>query len=321
MDMRISGIKKATRCTAGAAALVLLSALIFISTATAASSGSDRRFTVFKAEFDITPVRNKDEKIVKDYYVNAGKLDGVTASTVFDVYREKTISDTFQGKETKISILIGQLEVIKVFEDIVITRIAGLAYSEDTPVVRYRSVMIGDYAVPVKKAVLTGEISVPPDSPAEPRMIAAIKPKLYSVLPVSLRGGNQPSPGVSFPSHVLFDFDDWKLKPEAMQAIDEVIDTYNKSRDREIIIEGHTCSLGEHGYNIELSHKRAGSVADYLINIRGIPAEDIRVEYYGELFPVASNDDETGREKNRRVDIRFLPLNKKDRLLQSLARK
>ena len=81
---------------------------------------------------------------------------------------------------------------------------------------------------------------------------------------------------------------------------------FNKSKGKTIIVAGHTCSLGAEKYNLELSRERAESVAAYLMQTKGIPSDNIRVEYYGEKLPVASNDTEEGRSRNRRVEISFL---------------
>jgi outer membrane protein OmpA-like peptidoglycan-associated protein len=292
------------------AALCILPIAFLSTEAPCASSGLDRRFTVFKADFDITPSNNDDETLVKDFYINGGEKDGISRGTVLDVYREKVVRDSFQGKETIISILIGQLQAIRVFENVAITRITSLSYSENTPVLQYQSVMIGDFAVPTRKKMVMRKAPPPPVK----------APKLYSMILVTGRSGDLSASGVSFPSNVLFAFDDWRLNPEALEAIIEVMNIFNNSQDRKIIIEGHTCSLGEHSYTINLSRKRAWSVSDYLTTVMGIPTENIQIAYYGELFPVASNTNEAGREKNRRVDIRFLPLSPKERLLQSLVK-
>ena len=84
-------------------------------------------------------------------------------------------------------------------------------------------------------------------------------------------------------------------------------DMFNNSKNKDILIEGHTCSLGTGSYNLELSKKRAQSVADYLKKAKGISEKNILVKYYGESSPIASNDTKEGREKNRRVVIRFVP--------------
>lgn len=69
---------------------------------------------------------------------------------------------------TKISILIGQLKVIEVFENVAITRITNLVSSGKTPVVQFRSVMTGDYAVPVRQEIAAGKIRAIPKLSAEP---------------------------------------------------------------------------------------------------------------------------------------------------------
>jgi OOP family OmpA-OmpF porin len=94
---------------------------------------------------------------------------------------------------------------------------------------------------------------------------------------------------------------------------------YNESRDKDIVIEGHTCNLGSDAYNLELSRKRALSVLKYLVQVEHIPEDRIRIEYYGERYPVATNIDERGREMNRRVDIRFLPGATKTALSRSIS--
>ncbi|MEN8262762.1 MAG: OmpA family protein [Nitrospirota bacterium] len=109
------------------------------------------------------------------------------------------------------------------------------------------------------------------------------------------------------PSSVLFERGDSNLKAEATEALSIVQDIYNKSKNKDILIEGHTYNLGSPEYNLELSMKRARSVSDYLAHKMGIPANRIRIMYYGERFPIASNSTEEGRARNRRVSVRFLP--------------
>ncbi len=114
-------------------------------------------------------------------------------------------------------------------------------------------------------------------------------------------------PVVLLPSEVLFNLGDWKLKPGAGEVLSTVNETFSKLKDRDMIIEGHTCSLGDDKYNKELSRKRAKSVADYFMKTSGIPNSHVRIKYKGEEFPIASNETKEGREQNRRVEIRFIP--------------
>jgi outer membrane protein OmpA-like peptidoglycan-associated protein len=69
-----------------------------------------------------------------------------------------------------------------------------------------------------------------------------------------------------------------------------------------LVLSGHADKTGAEGYNLSLSRKRAANVKAYLIS-QGIPAERIKIEYYGSSKPIGSNETIEGRKKNRRVDI------------------
>lgn len=114
-------------------------------------------------------------------------------------------------------------------------------------------------------------------------------------------------PDVLLPSNVLFKLGDWKLKPEAKAVLFTVYETFSKLKERDMLIEGYTCSLGTEKYNMELSRKRAKSVADYFMKTTAIPESYIHIKYHGEESPIASNKTKEGRDKNRRVEIRFIP--------------
>ena len=108
------------------------------------------------------------------------------------------------------------------------------------------------------------------------------------------------------PSSVLFEFDKWRITKQGVEALSTVQDMCAKLPRHNIIIAGHTCNLGIGSYNWDLSMKRAQRVARYLVQ-SGIPGRQILVEYYGENFPLAPNNTEENRRKNRRVEIRFIP--------------
>jgi len=69
-----------------------------------------------------------------------------------------------------------------------------------------------------------------------------------------------------------------------------------------ITLAGHTDIVGTEEYNQKLSDRRAKAVADYLIR-KGINPSRINVVGYGSKKPVAPNDTEEGRAKNRRVEV------------------
>jgi OOP family OmpA-OmpF porin len=75
----------------------------------------------------------------------------------------------------------------------------------------------------------------------------------------------------------------------------------------QIVIEGHTDSYGSDGTNLTLSRQRAEAVSEYLVREFGIPTFRISAVGYGETRPIANNETEQGRVRNRRIDIRIEP--------------
>ena len=78
----------------------------------------------------------------------------------------------------------------------------------------------------------------------------------------------------------------------------------NPCGKRQVLIEGHTDSVGSDESNHELSQRRAQSVQLALAQ-RGVAGDQITAIGKGENFPIASNDDENGRQSNRRVELIF----------------
>jgi len=107
---------------------------------------------------------------------------------------------------------------------------------------------------------------------------------------------------LSFSSAVLFDVAQYELKSSAYHTLEALIkeDEYKSMR---VVVEGHTDSIDTVQYNQTLSLNRAKSVKKYLVDNAGFKAENITIKGYGESQPIASNDTEEGREKNRRVEL------------------
>ncbi|HEX2122453.1 MAG TPA: OmpA family protein, partial [Thermoanaerobaculia bacterium] len=103
-------------------------------------------------------------------------------------------------------------------------------------------------------------------------------------------------------SDILFDFNSAALRPGSRETLNELATNFSQYPDNEIIVEGHTDSVGSDAYNQKLSEQRAATVADYLID-RGVRASNVIVYGYGELRPKATNDTADGRQLNRRVEI------------------
>ncbi len=92
------------------------------------------------------------------------------------------------------------------------------------------------------------------------------------------------------------------LTPRALSILNRIIELIRDNKDVRLLIIGHTCSLGTYEANQKLSEKRAESVKKYLIG-RGILPEKISIEGYGETNPIATNNTEAGRIKNRRAEF------------------
>lgn len=104
--------------------------------------------------------------------------------------------------------------------------------------------------------------------------------------------------------NLLFDFDESILKDEAKSTLTQILSELEQLPDQTTIeINGHTDNEGSAEYNLQLSEERAQSVYDYMIENGDIDHLQIELNGYGEEKPIASNEDEEGRAKNRRVEI------------------
>lgn len=112
---------------------------------------------------------------------------------------------------------------------------------------------------------------------------------------------------LGIPSEVSFDFDSAAIKPGFVSTLDKVADVLQQY-DRTIVhIIGHTDSVGSDEYNMQLSQRRANSVADFLAR-QGVLDQRLRTEGRGERQPRAENASAAGRQLNRRVEIYINPL-------------
>ncbi|MFH1965610.1 MAG: OmpA family protein [Acidobacteriota bacterium] len=103
-------------------------------------------------------------------------------------------------------------------------------------------------------------------------------------------------------SEILFDFDSHQLGSNAEPVLTKVLQVIREYPENAIVIEGHTDSEGSDSYNQTLSENRAMSVKTWLVS-SGADAGRIETTGCGETEPVASNDTDEGRSKNRRVEI------------------
>jgi outer membrane protein OmpA-like peptidoglycan-associated protein len=101
---------------------------------------------------------------------------------------------------------------------------------------------------------------------------------------------------------VLFETDRAEIKAGARRNLDKLVEALRKHPDTTLEIEGHTDSTGSASYNRDLSRRRADAVASFLTS-HGIDRSRLVTRGLGQEYPVASNEDASGRQQNRRVEI------------------
>ena len=105
---------------------------------------------------------------------------------------------------------------------------------------------------------------------------------------------------------VYFAFNSADLDAESKGKLDRVAEKLKLDPDYIIEIAGHTDAIGANDYNIVLGQKRAGSVRSYLADKHQIDYARIAIRSGGKEEPIATNDDDTGRAKNRRATVSVL---------------
>lgn len=107
---------------------------------------------------------------------------------------------------------------------------------------------------------------------------------------------------VTFDSGILFNVGSDKLGAEAQANLKKLSETLREYNETYILIDGHTDNTGSDELNQTLSDKRAQSVSE-LLQAQGIATSRLGTRGFGKNQPVASNETESGRKQNRRVEI------------------
>ncbi len=102
---------------------------------------------------------------------------------------------------------------------------------------------------------------------------------------------------------INFDTGKSTIKPESAQVIGEIAKLLNADSGLKLNVVGHTDNVGGVDSNIKLSQDRAEAILQALVHSHGIAATRLRAYGCGQFAPVASNDTEDGRAKNRRVEL------------------
>jgi outer membrane protein OmpA-like peptidoglycan-associated protein len=107
---------------------------------------------------------------------------------------------------------------------------------------------------------------------------------------------------VTFESGILFPFDSAELLPQARRNLQELADQLQAEPRTDVMIVGHTDSVGPDGYNQDLSERRARAAASYVTS-QGVSRSRLQPLGRGEREPIESNASDAGRQQNRRVEI------------------
>jgi OOP family OmpA-OmpF porin len=142
-----------------------------------------------------------------------------------------------------------------------------------------------------KPVVASAPVPEPVPEPAP----VVVPPPAPAPKPVIIEKGRQTL-------NVEFDFDKSTIKKGYYQDIDNLAGVMKQYPDLNVVIEGHTDSIGSDAYNEKLSRERADAVKNYMVEKNGIDANRIKAIGFGEKQPVASNDTSEGRAQNRRVE-------------------
>jgi OOP family OmpA-OmpF porin len=110
----------------------------------------------------------------------------------------------------------------------------------------------------------------------------------------------------SFVFHpIYFDYDKSEIKSEFYDFLNKLIHVVEGHSDLRVKVTGHTDSDGSDSYNDGLSQRRAQAIIDYFV-ARGLSADRLEFDFKGEKAPADTNQTPEGRQRNRRVDFRFI---------------
>lgn len=112
---------------------------------------------------------------------------------------------------------------------------------------------------------------------------------------------------LSIPGNITFPNDSAAIVTGFYPVLEDVAKVLNRYDKTKLSIEGHTDSVGDANYNTQLSMQRANSVANYLQRT-SVDATRLQTLGMGETQPIATNENAQGRQNNRRVELRVIPL-------------
>lgn len=112
---------------------------------------------------------------------------------------------------------------------------------------------------------------------------------------------------LNIPSGITFATNSYAIQPQFQKTLDDVASTLASYNQTYIDVYGHTDSTGNDSINVPLSQNRAQAVANYL-GSRGVASARIGTRGFGASQPIGSNATVEGRQQNRRVEIKIVPV-------------
>lgn len=136
-------------------------------------------------------------------------------------------------------------------------------------------------------------------------MVAQSKPMDKGMVSVDANALDQSlmSTGKAIIYGIYFDFDKADIKPDSKPQLDQIGKLLTDHPDIKLTVTGHTDNQGSGDYNLALSRRRADAIVAALVRDYGISADRLSAQGMGASAPIASNDTDEGRAKNRRVEL------------------
>jgi outer membrane protein OmpA-like peptidoglycan-associated protein len=107
---------------------------------------------------------------------------------------------------------------------------------------------------------------------------------------------------VTFASGLLYDFDSDRIRAEAAENLRKLAASLDRYPNTDLLIVGHTDATGDASYNQGLSERRAAAARTFLVS-QNVTSTRLRAVGRGETEPISTNDNDTGRQANRRVEV------------------
>lgn len=108
-------------------------------------------------------------------------------------------------------------------------------------------------------------------------------------------------------SGVYFDTAKYNINSSSQATLDKLANVLMEYPDTDVLVVGHTDSVGADEMNMTLSKNRAQAVTNYFVQNKGLSPGRFNTNWYGETAPVADNSTAEGRAKNRRVNLAIVP--------------